>query len=204
MKRSSIIAFVFGGLTLLPLSARADRRPNMATDAFYVGARVDPGAALVFAWDLDVYLLRNRALSIGPGVSLSLLGTPATQGRYQDLLVAADVLRFKVGVNSPGHEWRPFFLAGGGFSYARLPDQYDTGVTVVPSTDHHGMPTVGDVHYAALERFAPMLTFGGGVDLFFDGPVGVTLLWSNHISLSPIPRMPDVWMEVSLGIRFGP
>src|ERR1035437_5146746 len=108
-KRSTIFALVAGGVIMAPHTALADRRPTMATDAFYVGVRLDPGAALVFAWDLDVYLLRNRAISVGPGVSLSLLGSPATGGRTQDLLVAADVVRLKVGVNSPGHDWRPFF-----------------------------------------------------------------------------------------------
>jgi hypothetical protein len=181
---------------LLPSTAEADRRPRLASDAFYVGMRVDPGIGLLAAWDLDIYLQRDRAVSLGPGISVAVLGTEDdTGGRNQDFLLCADILRFKVGVNEPGGEWHPYFMLGIGFLYARLPAQ------VEPIGEAMGMPVTRN--HVELEEFAGMLTFGAGADLFSDGPWGLALIWQNRYRLSGNSRIPDVWSELAIGIRFG-
>jgi hypothetical protein len=183
-------------IALLPSTAEADRRPRLASDAFYVGMRVDPGVALLAAWDLDIYLSRDRALSLGPGISVAVLGTESTDGgRDQDFLLCADILRFKVGVNEPGGSWHPYFMLGIGFLYARMPAQtemFELG-PMTPLTRP----------YSQLEEFAGMLTFGAGADLFADGPWALALIWQNRYRLSGSSRIPDVWSELALGIRFG-
>jgi hypothetical protein len=178
-------------VALLPSTAQADRRPRLASDAFYVGMRVDPGVGLLAAWDLDIYLQRDRALSLGPGISVAVLGTETSEGgRDQDFLLCADILRFKVGVNEPGGGWHPYFMLGIGFLYARLPAQPET----FPLFTHP---------HPALEEFAGLLTFGAGADLFADGPWALALIWQNRYRLSGTSRIPDVWSELALGIRFG-
>jgi hypothetical protein len=181
--------------------ARADRRPTLATDGFYVGMRVDPGVALLAGWDLDVYLMRDRIISIGPGVTLGVLGSPAAPGRQQDLQLAVDVARFKVGLNAPGGEWRPFAMLGAGFSYTRLAEQRVAGVSVTPAGG--GAAVSGEQVFPTLEEFAPIISFGAGADLFMNGPLGVTVLFASHFHPTGSPRVPDVWVDLALGIRFG-
>lgn len=187
---------LLGVLTaLLPSTAEADKRPRLASDAFYVGMRLDPGVALQAAWDLDIYLDRERSVSLGPGISIAVLGTEQEQGRDQDFLLCADVIRFKVGVNEPGGAWHPYFMLGVGFTYARLPAQ--TWVI-----DGMAMPPVAR-SYPELEEFAGLMTFGAGADLFSDGPWGLALIWQNRFRLSGSSRLPHEWMELAVGIRFG-
>jgi hypothetical protein len=185
---------------LLPSTAEADRRPRLASDAFYVGMRVEPGIALLAAWDLDIYLQRDRAVSLGPGVSVAVLGTEDnTDGHNQDFLLCADILRFKVGVNEAGGEWHPYFMLGIGFLYARLPAQ-EEGIRL---TTGDPLPMEVTRQHPVLEEFAGMLTFGAGADLFSDGPWGLALIWQNRYRLSGNSRIPDVWSELAIGIRFG-
>ena len=179
---------VLPALMLLPSTAEADKRPRLASDAFYVGMRVDPGVALQAAWDLDIYLDRERSVSLGPGVSVAVLGNEQERGRDQDFLLCADVLRFKVGVNDPGGAWHPYFMLGVGFLYARLPAQVDE--TLMRMFDE-------------LEEFAGLMSFGAGADLFSEGPWGLALLWTSRFRLSGSSRLPSEWMELAIGIRFG-
>ncbi len=162
------------------------REPRIASDAFYVGARIDPGVALLAGWDLDVYLSRDRSWSLGPGLMLSVLGTGERAGMEQDLMISADILRLKVQVNEAGGEWRPYLMVGGGFSYVQLPEQTEDEVT-----------------FAELEKFTPMLTVGFGGDLFAGGSWGLAMLLATHFHLSGEERLPLAWAEVALGIRFG-
>jgi hypothetical protein len=113
-------------------------------------------------------------------------------------------VRLKIGLLPGSGDIRPFFLLGGGFYYGRLPTQVATNVTVVPH-DNHSMPgTTGDVLYPAAEAWGGQLTLGAGVDYFFNAPFGVSMFWLDHISVTENARVPDNWMEIALGIRFGP
>lgn len=177
------------------------RRPTVATDAFYVGLGVSPGVSLTGAWDLDVYLMRDRMLSIGPGVSLSVLSDDEPAGQAFDLLLAVDVVRLKIGVNEPGHAVRPFFVLGGGFTYAQFPEER---VTATGATGEPGEEEV-TVTRTLLEdeSFGGLVTFGFGVDLFINGPWGVTLAGLTRVRASDDDRLPQIWTELLLGIRFG-
>jgi hypothetical protein len=188
-------ALVTAGALVLPSTfpstAQADKRPRLASDAFYVGMRVDPGVALQAAWDLDIYLDHERSVSLGPGVSVAVLGTEQSRGRDQDFLLCADVLRFKVGVNEPGGAWHPYFMLGVGFLYARMPEQ----TWMLDEMTSRSFPE--------LEEFAGLMSFGAGADLFSEGPWGLALLWTTRFRLSGTSRLPDEWMELAIGIRFG-
>jgi hypothetical protein len=195
------LGLLAAGLAPASTALALAREPRVASDAFYVGMRVGPGAALHAMWDLDIYLSRDRSVSLGPGVGLSVLGTGERQGTVQDLLVAADVLRLKLEVDESGGEWRPYLMIGGGFSWAKLPAQDVTGVAVVGMD---GMTTTtGTQRLPALEEFAPMMTLGWGADVFAGGTWGLALLIQTHFHLSGSARVPDVWADVALGIRFG-
>ena len=191
-------------VALFPLPGRADPRATLVSDGFVLGVRDGPGVGLTAAWDLDVYLLRNRVVSVGPGVAVTVLGTtPSSGGMAQNFYLAADVLRFKIGLNEPGHAWRPWILLGGGFSYTELPAQYSRGVSVVPAINHTGAATSGDVYYPSLSEFAPMLTVGGGGDYFVSGPIALTAMLQARLHLWGDDRVPDVSVEFLMGIRFG-
>ena len=201
MRRAGLISGVILAIGAGATDARADRRPTVATDAFFIGARVDPGWALVGAWDLDVYLRRDRIASVGPAVSLAILGSGVPDGRQQDLLLAVDFLRLKIGPPVTGGEWRPFVTLGGGFVYARLPEQIATNVEITPAGG--GTTVRGDRRYAAVEEFAPVITVGAGTDYFPNGPLGLTLQMLTRFHPTGDSRIPDAWFEIQLGVRFG-
>lgn len=114
------LALTFALVIAVPSSAFADS-PRIASDGFYVGWRVEPGAALTLAYDLDIYLTRDRVLALGPAVAFSFLGTSGAEfGRRQDYLLTVDVMRLKVALRENG-EFRPFLTVGGGFNYVHLP-----------------------------------------------------------------------------------
>lgn len=195
------LAASIAALAAAPREARADRRPTLVTDGFYAGARLEPGIALSMAWDVDVYLRRSRAASVGPAVSVSVLNGLADPGRVQDVLVAVDALRFKLGPSLAGGEWRPFASLGAGFTYARLPAGERTGVEVIPSPG--AMPVRGSIQYPALEAFSPLISLGGGVDWFTDGPIALSGQIVGRLNPIGPERLPVAWLEVQLGLRFG-
>lgn len=185
---------------LLPAAALARGRPGVASDAFYVGVRVAPGAAMNAAWDLDIYFDRDRAVSIGPGVSLAVLGSGEPAGAEQELLLSADIARLKIGLNESGGEWRPFLMIAGGFSYTRLPAQSEDIVV----TSGGGSPMVTVTRsFPALNEFAGIFTFGAGFELWSDGPWGLTFINQSHFHIGGDDRIPVVWTEFSIGVRFG-
>lgn len=196
--RAWAAAFVGAALLLAPAAASA-RRPAVATDAFYVGTRLAPGAALTGAWDLDVYLTRNRLLSVGPSVSLSVLADSEPAGQAIDLFVGVDVVRIKIGVNEPGGAFRPFFLLGGGFYYAQFPEER----TQVRVAGADGMPVTGEVVLPEDDEFGGLVTFGFGADLFIDGPWALTLVSQNRARASTQDRVPELSTELLVGVRFG-
>lgn len=199
--RNRLVTLLLGlAVALVPATARA-AYPRLTTDGLYIGVRALPDAALLVAWDLDVYLMRNRLLSIGPAFSIAVLGGDAIRpARPQDLLLAVDVVRFKVGLNSPGGRFRPHFIVGGGFTYYMLPDHDEEGVTVVP--DEGGEPVTGSVHHSAESGFGGIMTLGAGADVFFSNYLGMAAYGVAHFDFSEGP-LPEAWFEMALGIRFG-
>lgn len=189
-------------LGLGPAVAEARDRPSVATDAFYVGTRLAPGAALLAGWDLDVYLSRDRAVSIGPGVSVAVLGPDSPAGTAQDILVAVDVARFKLQVNSAGDEWRPYFMVGGGFAWVCQPGDTEGSVTITIGEGPDDTAT-GARRYPARERFLGIVSFGAGADLFVGGPWALSAAVVTHVRAGDIARLPELWADLMLGIRFG-
>lgn len=189
-------------ICLVPGPATARGRPTVATDGVYVGTRLAPGAALLAAWDLDVYLSRDRAWSLGPGVSIAVLGSKAPPGAEQDLLISVDVLRLKVAVAEAGGAWRPHFFVGGGFAWVRMPEQVESGITV--STGEGPDDTAsGERRFPELDEFLGIVSFGAGADLFSDGPWAFSFGSISHVRLRDLDRLPEVWTELVLGVRFG-
>ena len=165
---------------------RADDEPTSISDGVYVGARIDPGVALLAGWDLDVYLRDDRAWSIGPGVFVAVLGVGERAGMDQELFVAVDALRFEMQMSEAGGRWRPFVVIGGGASYARLRAQGEA-----PD------------RFEAAEKITALATIGGGADLFTGGPWALSTLVQARVHLWGSGRLPVVWLELATGVRFG-
>lgn len=184
-----------------PAICHADTLPTLATDGVYIGTRIDPGVALSAAWDLDVYLTRHRTVSVGPAVSISVLGTAVDGGRQQELMVAADVARLKIGPVVGDGRWRPFLSLGGGFTYTRLAAQVMDNVMVnVPGAM---APVVGSLRFPQLEEFAPLLSLGAGADWFTSGPIAISSQFVVHFHPWGTSRIPETWFEFQAGFRFG-
>ena len=179
------LAWVSAALALGARAARAEDRPTLVSDAFYVGGRAEPGWALAFGWDVDFYPTADRAVSLGPGLSIAALSNDPPSVRRQLLAVSVDALRLKVGLNHPGGLFRPFALAGAGLVWARFAERVGTGDA---STD---------------ERFAPLLTLGGGADIWGRGRFGVSALVLTRFNPGATDRLPTAWCELAIGFRVG-
>ncbi len=179
----ALVAFV--ALTAQSSESRAERRPIILSDGFYVGVRAEPGWALSGAWDLDVYPVADRVVSLGPSVAVNVLSTDPNPLRRQDVMVSVDVLQLKVGLNHPGGFFRPFVLVGGGFSWLRW---------TVPEA-----PLVRAVD----EGFLGLLTVGVGADIWGTSRFGVTILNHTRVRLTGSDRVPLVWAEFFVGVRVG-
>lgn len=179
--------------------ARADGAPRIASDAFWVGARFGPDGALLAGYDLDVYLTDDRAISLGPGATISVLGKDAPFGQRQDFLLVVDVLRFKVQLNEAGEEWRPYFFVGGGFDYVSLPAAHEPAEV----TPEGGMAVTGDHTVPDLREFQGIFSMGFGVDLFTGGAWALTAMLNNHFRIGGTDRVPVLWLDFAIGVRFG-
>ena len=173
-------------LSLAPSLARADDRPTLVSDAFYVGARVEPGWALSLGWDVDIYPTSDRAVSFGPGISVTTLTSdPTPSPRAQDVMVSVDAVRFKIGLNHPGGLFRPFAVVGGGFSWTRFSQRITS-----PMGAHD-------------EQFSGLFTVGAGADVWGRGRFGITTLLLTRVRATASDRLPSAWFELGVGFRFG-
>lgn len=190
--------FVFA-LLIAPNAALA--HPRIASDGAFIGARLEPGAALSVAYDLDIYLTGNRFVSIGPGASFSFLGEDGSEdGRRQDYLLAVDVLRVKVALNG-GEDWlRPYLFVGGGFYWAMLPDQQGELHDVVLED---GTLARGRNVYEGVEDVGGLGSLGAGLDMYVVDSFAIALLLVTHLRFSETDRVPLFWAETHLGLRFG-
>jgi len=194
-----MVVAVAASLCLPADRARADGAPTVASDAFWVGVRFGPDSALLAGYDLDVYLTDDRALSLGPGATISVLGKDAPFAERQDFLLVVDVLRFKVQLNESGDEWRPYFFLGGGFDYVSL----RAATEVAEVTPDGGMPVTGAHTAPELREFQGIFSMGFGADLFTGGAWALSAMLNNHIRLSGTSRVPVMWLDFAIGIRFG-
>jgi hypothetical protein len=173
-------------LALVAPEARAvDDRPTIVTDAVYIGARGEPGWALALGWDADFYLAADRAVSLGPAISLAVLSSDRLSERTPALALSVDVVRAKVGLNHPGGLFRPFVLLGGGFAWTRFAQRIEA-------------PAGGQD-----EAWTGMLTVGAGADVWSRGRWGVTTLLATRIRAFGSERVPTASFEFGLGFRFG-
>lgn len=197
-----VVVALAASLSLGAGRARADGgRPTVASDAFWVGVRFGPDAALLAGYDLDVYVTDDRALSIGPGATISVLGKNAAFGQAQDFQLVVDVVRFKVQLNEAGEDWRPYFFFGGGFDYVALRAATET-VEVTPE-GVMPMPVAGAHVLPELREFQGIFSMGFGADLFTGGAWALTAMLNNHFRLSGTTRVPVVWLDFAIGLRFG-
>ncbi|MBZ0115490.1 MAG: hypothetical protein K8H88_00745 [Sandaracinaceae bacterium] len=195
--RFALILFLFA----MPLSAHAQRGPRIASDGLFIGARLEPGAALAVGWDLDVYVTGDRALSLGPAITFAFLGEDGVDlGRRQDFLFAVDALRFKASM-MPNSEIRPYVFLGGGFYYAQLPAQQSGPRTVLVLPDR--TPAMALLDYAYREAAGGLLSGGIGFDGYLTSSFGLSVVVAAHIRLSDDDRVPLAWADAMLGIRFG-
>lgn len=206
---SRTVPALFSLLLLVPPRARADTPeqerdagPRIATDALYVGARGEPNVALLLGWDLDLYLTGTRAVSMGPALSIAVAGEePDAEGRRQDFLATLDFLRWKFQINRVGSSVRWHVLVGAGMYWASLPGQQGPVREIVLSD---GSTTTGALDFPHVEGFGGHATFGIGVDLFEGANFGASLFTLAHVRLDDdMHRMPRIWAETAIGIRFG-
>ncbi|MCB9596593.1 MAG: hypothetical protein H6719_27970 [Sandaracinaceae bacterium] len=185
---------------LAPSEARADEFPTVASDGLYVGARLEPGGALLLAYDLDIYLTGDRVVSLGPTASFSFLGEDgADQGRRQDWLLTVDFLRLKVSIAAEGR-LRPYLSLGGGMTYASLPEQTSGAIDVVLAD---GTTTTAERRFGATEDFGGQLSFGGGLDVYLIPNLAFTVAIVGRLRLHEQERLPLFWSELMAGLRFG-
>lgn len=195
-----LVAAAIGVASCVPSAARADEMPTIASDGLFVGARLEPGGALLFGYDLDVYLTGDRVLSLGPALTFAFLGEDgADQGRRQDWLLTLDFLRLKVGFAAEG-QLRPYLSIGGGMTYASLPAQTSGTIEVVLPD---GTVTSAERRFSATEDFGGQLSIGGGLDAYLLPNLAVCVAVVGHLRLHTQERLPLFWSEVMAGIRFG-
>ncbi|MGE0784561.1 MAG: hypothetical protein AB7S26_02660 [Sandaracinaceae bacterium] len=201
-----IIPLVAGALALaaaLPAtSARADNRPTIASDGLFIGMRLEPGVALLFAYDLDIYLTGDRLISLGPAASFAILDEDGVElGRRQDWLLTIDFLRLKVALIEGDSEIRPYLFVGGGMTYASLPQQETEprDVLVLPDLT----PASAIVRYPAIEDFGAQISFGAGFDWYLVDNFALAVGLAAHLRLTDEERLPLLWGELTAGIRFG-
>lgn len=189
-------------LALAPSTALADERPTIASDGLFIGTRLEPGAALLFGYDLDIYLTGDRFISLGPAVSFAFLDEDGVElGRRQDWLLTVDFLRLKVSLIGGEGEFRPYLFLGGGMTYASLPQQEteERDVLVLPDET----PATAIVRYPEIEDFGAQISAGAGLDMYLLDNFALAIGLAAHIRLTEQERLPLSWAEVLAGIRFG-
>jgi hypothetical protein len=171
------------------------------SDAIYLGARAEPGGAWSFAYDLDILVSdASTGISLGPSFSVSFAGQSGTdQGQRQEYLLACDFLRARISVV----QWyglRIMALVGAGMTFVSLYEQAS-----VPHTARLEDGTEVVVSETFPSLFAPgaLLTLGAGADWYWDANWGLAAYVVSHIRLDDQPRMPALWIEVGIGLRFG-
>lgn len=198
MKRQSLF-LVLAVFFAAPTLARADS-PRISSDGLYLGARFEPGVAFTLAYDLDVYLSRDRFVSIGPAASMSFLGSNGSElGRRQDYLLAVDVARLKISLTQEPST-RTYILVGGGFDIAHLPAQEGSlrDVTLASGTVASARLT-----FPEQSSVNGLISVGLGFDAYLNSHFGLATALVSHIRVGGDDRVPRFWAELLFGFRFG-
>ncbi len=189
-------------VALFPAAASADEHPTIASDGLYIGARLEPGGALLVGYDLDIYLTGDRLVSLGPAVTFAFLGEDgADLGRRQDWLLAVDFLRLKVSLIGGEGPFRPYLFLGGGMTYASLPAQETEPREVIVLPDR--TPATAVIAHPQAETFNAQIAAGAGADLYLTDSFGLSLGVAARVRLTDDERMPLAWGEAFFGVRFG-
>lgn len=194
------IAIAIVGM-VAPTLARAQSAVHASSDALYVGIRAEPGVAYLFAYDLDILVTDAQAgVSIGPSVSIAFGGeSSADLGRRQEYLIAADFLRARITLGQT-YGFRGMVLLGAGMYLVSL---YEQATEPHPALLPDGTTTsVREVHPSALLPGA-LITGGVSADWYFDGHWGLAAYLVGHVRLDDQVRMPALWVEAGLGVRWG-
>jgi hypothetical protein len=197
--RVVLLPFLLALFALASPTAAQDRHDT--TEALYVGGRFDPGAAWLVGYDLEIELGTPCGFNLGPSASVAFGGLDGNEQR-QDVLATLDVLRGRFLLDehrcgSCGYRLQALLGAGLYFAMhgaAEIPRSYvnDNGDTV-----------------PVLERFTEEWRFGaqvsGGMsaDWWFSHEWAITGVLAFHVRLDDYSRMPGIWAEAGLGIRFG-
>jgi hypothetical protein len=197
--RASLIAIPL--LLLVAAPAAAQSSIHNVSDAVFVGGRLEPDGAWLFAYDLDVLVTDARTgISLGPAVSFSFGADGGTDlGRRQEWLIAADALRLRLSVVQE-HGLRLMVLAGGGVWVASMWEQTTAPRQVVLT---NGMTAQASDHYPSEFPFGGMLTFGAACDWYWESRWALAAYAVGHVRLDQENRMPSFWMELGIGFRLG-
>jgi hypothetical protein len=185
--------------SLASVAAAQDRHDT--TEALLVGGRFDPGAAWLVGYDLEIELGTSCGFNLGPSATVAFGGLDGGPQR-QDLLATLDVLRgrFLLDQHSCGAcGYRLQALLGAGMYFAMH------GAAEIPRVyENDNGETLSVIErFAAEWRFGAQLTGGMSADWWLGHDWAITGLVAFHVRLDDHARMPGIWAEAGLGIRFG-
>jgi hypothetical protein len=171
------------------------------THALFVGGRFDPGAAWLAGYDLEIELNTPCGFNLGPSLSVAFGGGDGGAGR-QDLLASLDFLRgrFLLDEHDCGScGYRLQALLGAGMYFALNP------AVALPIEVENANGELSWVTQRSPEQWqlGAQITGGMSADWWFSRELGVTGLLAVHVRLDDYGRMPALWAEAGLGVRFG-
>jgi len=180
--------------------ASAQQRHD-TTEAIYVGGRFDPGAAWLVGYDLEIELHTSCGFNLGPSASVAFGGQDGNEQR-QDLLATLDVLRarFLLDEHHCGScGYRLQALVGAGMYFAMH------GAAQIARTYENDNGEIIPVleGFSDEWRFGAQVSAGMSADWWFTREWALTGVLAFHVRLDDYARMPGIWAEAGLGIRFG-
>lgn len=180
-------------------AAAQDRHDT--TEAVYFGGRFDPGAAWLVGYDLEIELGTPCGFNLGPSASVAFGGGDGGAQR-QDLLATLDVLRgrFLLDEHRCGScGYRLQALVGAGMYFA-MHGSADIARTYV-NDNGDTIPVIE--RFSEEWRFGAQVSAGMSADWWFTREWALTGVLAFHVRLDDYARMPGIWAEAGLGIRFG-
>jgi len=187
-------------LALFAAPAMAQDRHD-TTEALLIGGRFDPGAAWLVAYDLEIELGTPCGFNLGPSASVAFGGLDGGPQR-QDVLATLDVLRgrFLLDQHSCGScGYRLQALVGAGMYFAM--HGAAEIARVYENENHETIPVLE--RFEQEWRFGAQVSAGMSADWWFTHDWGITGMLAFHVRLDDYARMPGIWAEAGLGIRFG-
>ncbi len=171
------------------------------THALFVGGRFDPGAAWLAGYDLEIELNTPCGFNLGPSLSVAFGGGDGGVGR-QDLLASLDILRgrFLLDEHRCGScGYRLQALLGAGMYFVLNPAAAIPIEVEGPNGQMQWLTQRSPEQW----QLGAQITGGMSADWWFSRELGVTGLLAVHVRLDDYGRMPALWAEAGLGVRFG-